>query len=335
MAHYVAPRGIGLTGRPLVGVSEIVPEAALLRTRLGFPNEIFAVICEPLLQAVPAAGSVELARRFNTVRLRSVRLAVRALAVRRDRILPPNVAPERVGDLAHRWTYAVFVAAMLRLQRGASSQASATLFDVVVPEVGRLWLSEDPALGAALAQVLAGRDCSVNPIEAILAEAAIGSAAESPSYGGVRSQAPVDEADGSRVNSSPFPFSRSDFFSWLCDGTAVGSIEINKAGALLHRVPDGLLLVWPDAFQAFLASQVAGPVSGRALKRLRQSVFESGWHLCGAGGIVVHDYGWRDGSGACDTVSGVVIVEAGRVLDRLPPINPGLTRIERMANSVP
>jgi hypothetical protein len=335
MTQHDASRKIDSTGRPLAGASEIIPGVALLRIRLGFPEEIFNVICEPLLQDVPAAGSVELARRFDAVRLRTVRLAVRALALRSDRILPPNVAPERVGDLAHRWTYAVFVAAMLRLQRGASSDASARLFDVVIPEVGRRWLGENPAVGAALAQVLAGRACSENPIEAILAEAAIGSASKAAADGGVRGQAPSEVANGSGAAVSPFPVSAADFFSWFRQGAAGGSIVINTAAALLHRVPQGLLLVWPDAFRAFLASQGAGPVSGRALKRLRQSVFELGWHLSGAGGIVVHDYGWRDGSGAGDTVSGVVIVEAVRVLDRLPPINPGLTRIERTASSVP
>ncbi len=290
--------------------------------------------CEPLVKTVRAARSVELTCRIDTPRLQSVRFTLRALTVFRDRILSPSIPPERVGDLAKRWTYAVFVAAMLRPERGAGSAACARLFDVVVPEVGRRWISEDPGVCVALEEVLAGRAHANNPIEAILMEAKFGSASEAASDGGVRSQTPVDEADGSRVTGSPFLVSASDFFSWLCHGTAVGLIEINKADALLHRVPDGLLLVWPDAFRAFLASQVAGPVSGRALKRLRQSVFETGSHLCGAGGIVVHDYGWRDGSGACDTVSGVVIVEAGRVLDRLPPINPGLTRIEGTTNSV-
>jgi hypothetical protein len=335
MAHHDASREIDSTGRPIAGASEIIPEVALLRTRLGLPEEIFTVICEPLLQDVPAAGSVELARRFDTVQLRCVRLAVRALALRRHRILPPNVAPERVGDLAHRWTYAVFVAVMLRLQRGASPGASARLFDVVVPEVGRRWLGEDPVLGAALAQALAGRGCSDNPIEAILAEAVIGSASKASSDGGVRGQAPSEVANGSGAAVSPLPVSAADFFSWLRQSAAGESIVINTAAALLHRVPEGLLLVWPDAFRAFLAFQGAGPVSGRALKRLRQSVFDTGLHLCGAGGTVVHDYGWRDGSGAGDTVSGVVIVEAVRVLDRLPPLNPGMTRIEGTASSVP
>ncbi len=64
---------------------------------------------------------------------------------------------------------------------------------------------------------------------------------------------------------------------------------INTAGALLHRVPQGLLLVWPDAFRAFLVSQGVGAVSERTLKRLRLSVFDTGLHLCGGGGIVVQD----------------------------------------------
>ncbi len=335
MTRKGACRANGLAERPVVRAPAVASELALIRTRLGFPDEIFAVACEPMLQDVPAAGSVELARRVHIVRLRSVRFALRALAVRRDRILPPNVPPERVGDLAHRWTYAVFVAAMLQPERGAGPHASASLFDLEVPEVGRRWLGEDPAVSAALAEVLAGGAHSDNPIEAILAEAMFGAASESAASVGLRDRTPADEADGSGLTGSLVPMPASDFFSWLREGAAVGTIEINTAGALLHRVPEGVLLVWPDAFRAFLASQGAGPVSGRALKRLRQSVFDTGWHLCGAGGIVVHDYGWREGSGAGDTVSGVVIVQPGRVLDPLPPLKPGLTRIEGAVNLVP
>jgi len=335
MRHYDAPRGICSTGRPIARVPDVDPEAGLLWTRLSFPDEIFAVIVKPLLMSLHAQGGDALPGRFGPRLLRCVGFALRVLAVRRDRVLPPNAPPEMLGDLAQRWTYAVFVAAMLRPERGADSEASGRLFDVVVPEVGRRWICEDPVVSVALAEVLAGRSCSDNPIEAILVEARFGSACEAASDGGMRSHTPVDEADRSRVTGRPFPLLASDFFSWLCDGTEDGSIVINTAGALLHRVPEGLLLVWPDAFRAFLASQGAGPVSGRALKRLRQSVFDTGLHLCGGGGIVVHDYGWRDGSGAGDTVSGVVILEAGRLLDRLPPINPWLTRIERTASSVP
>lgn len=316
-------------------LSAAASELALLRTRLTFPDEIFAVSCVPLLQAVPAMGSVEVARRLDTPGLRSVWFALRALAVRRDRILPPNMPPERVGDLAHRWTYAVFVAAMLRPERGAGTHASASLFDLVIPEVGRRWLGEDPAVSAALAEELAGLAHSDNPIEAILAEATFGAASEAASDGGVRGQVPADDADGSGVADSPFLVSASDFFSWLRDSAAAGSIEINTVGAVLHRVPEGLLLIWPDAFRAFLDSQGAGAVSGRALKRLRQSVFATGWHLRGTGGIVVQDYSWHDSGGAGDTVSGVVIMEAGRVFNPLPSLNPSLVRTEGIADSVP
>ena len=104
-----APRA---PGRPVTA-----DPVALLRARLAFPREVFDVLVEPVIRGL--AGCVPSSRygdaAADTQPLgRSVRLALRALAIRRDRILPPNAPPERVGELAHRWTYAVLLAAMLR-----------------------------------------------------------------------------------------------------------------------------------------------------------------------------------------------------------------------------
>ena len=335
MLRSDASRRVVPDAPPIAGARAVPSDVALLQTRIAFPVEVFAVLVDPLIDGLGAPGWRVAGADVPVLPKQSVRRVLRALAVRRDRILPPNAPPERVGDLAHRWTYAVFVAAMLRPERGTGPDASAKLFELVVPEVGRRWLDEDPAVSAALAEVLAGWACPDNPIEAILEEATSGSAFQAAADDGVESQRPVVEADALEVTSSPLAVSASDFFSWLRDSAAAGSVEINTAGAMVHRVPDGVLLIWPDAFRAFLTSRPGDAVSGRALKRLRHSVFETGWHLRGAGGIVVHDYGWRDSGGAGDTVSGVVIVEADRVFDPLPPLNPSLVRIEGKFDSVP
>jgi hypothetical protein len=335
MPYHDASCDIGSTGRLIASVSASASERALLRTRLGFPDEIVAVICEPPLQASPAAGSVGLARRFDATRPRSIRLAVRALSVRHDRILPPNAPPESVGDRAHRWTYAVFVAAMLRPEHGARPDPWAGLFDAVVPAVGRRWLAEDTAVSTALAEVLAGRARSDNPIEGILSEATFGSSSHAGDEVSAKGETDVGAGCSVGATRGPVLGPAAEFFSWLRDGASAGSIETNTDSAFLHRVPEGVLLVWPDAFRAFLIAQGGEAVSGRATRRLRQSVFEMGWHLRVAGGIVVHEYVWRVGGAAGDTVSGVVIVEAGRVLDSVVPLNLSLARIEGMADSAP
>lgn len=91
----------------------------LLRIKLGFPPEVFARAAYPVIegyagfvQLLPAPESRHHARpggRFSY----GLEVALRALDHRRGQILPRGAAPEVIGAHAHRWTYAVFVAALL------------------------------------------------------------------------------------------------------------------------------------------------------------------------------------------------------------------------------
>ena len=93
---------------------------AVLRIKLAFPPEVFALAARPLIdghaefvQMLPVSGS----GRFGTLGgqlSRALATAIRALDRRRAQILPRGAAPEVIGAQAHRWTYAVFVAALLR-----------------------------------------------------------------------------------------------------------------------------------------------------------------------------------------------------------------------------
>jgi hypothetical protein len=170
-------------GRPVTA-----DPVALLRPRLAFPREVFDVLVEPVIRGL--AGCVPSERdgdaAADTQPLgRSLRLALRALAIRRDRILPPNAPPERVGELAHRWTYAVLLAAMLRKAAAPGSGAPDSRYECIVPELGRIWIGQDCEASAALAEVLSDRCGQDNPILAILMEALSGRSDAS---------APVDSA---------------------------------------------------------------------------------------------------------------------------------------------
>ena len=323
---------------------------ALLRARLAFPREVFDVLVEPVIRGL--AGCVPSARdgdaAADTQPLgRSLRLALRALAVRRDRILPPNAPPERVGELAHRWTYAVLLAAMLRKGEASGAGIPASRYECVVPELGRVWIGQDREASAALVEVLSDRGGQDNPILAILTEAL-----------SVRADAAasVDRAQGHQHASHINPKAASDteppparsasevlatnvsrstlsapplpaLFGWLRDGLAAGSIEINTRAALVHHVPEGLLLVSPGIFRSFLAWQGADANSQESLKRLQRSVLKAGWHLVGADGETVLGYAWTKNGKTTARVHGIVIEQPQRLLDPLPPINSRLVRI--------
>jgi hypothetical protein len=331
---------------------------ALLRARLAFPSEVFEVLVEPVIRGL--AGCVPSARdgdaAADTQPLgRSLRLALRALAIRRDRILPPNAPPERVGELAHRWSYAVLVAAMLRKGEAPGAATPASGYECVVPELGRVWIGQDREASAALAEVLSDRGGQDNPILAILKEALSGRADAAAPVDRARwhqhgsdidteaasdteppparsaSEALATHVSRSTLSAPPLPA----LFGWLRDGLAAGSIEINTRGALVHHVPEGLLLVSPGIFRSFLAWQGADANSQEALKRLQRSVLKAEWHLVGADGASVLGYAWIKNGKTTARVHGIVIEQPQRLLDPLPPINPRLVRIAVAGGSDP
>jgi hypothetical protein len=343
------------------GRSVVADHIATLRPRLAYPGEVFELLVQPLIlelaEHVPSGRHRDVATndRVDDLLARSVRFALRALAIRRDRILPPNAPPERVGELAHRWTYALLLAALLRDGHGPGSVAPDLKYEGVVPELGRLWIEEDPAVSIALADVLAGRDGPGNAIAAILREAVSGrSYCAAPSGSSQRQHlaAAIDPAAASvpvsvqvvsqsgalgtyasqaSLSAPPLP----ELFGWLRDELAGGSIEINTRTALVHHVTEGLLLVSPGIFRSFLAWQSDDANSQEALKRLQRSVLKAGWHLVGADGASVLGYAWTKNGRATARVHGIVIEQPQRLLDPLPPINPRLVRIALAGGSVP
>jgi hypothetical protein len=351
---FRANRGVtpNARGRPVPW--DIAPDVALLRIRLAFPREAYAPLVGPLLAfgACPTAYVRTDATADVAVDIsfrQSVRFSLRAIAIRHDRILPPAAPPERVGDLAHRWTYAVLVAALFRHAHGLGPDTLVQLFDQVVPELGQRWLGEDPVVTAALADVLAGRSRADNPIEAILHEAAAGTSpcsfraigevgpiikvvAEQPvpavSALSAAETSPATASGARARKGSPSDDRASQFVAWLRGELANRSIAINTWAGLVHRVPEGLLLVWPDLFQSYLEAQGSQPSTVRALKRLRQSLVDAGWHLQDSGGILAHEYAWHNEGAVIGQVSGVVITLVEGLIDHSLPINPYLVRID-------
>jgi hypothetical protein len=333
---------------------------ALLQTRLGFPPEIFAALAQPLI--LGSAGCLQ--RRVGDVsgaardRERALVFAVRAVMVRQDRILPPNAPPEMVGELAHRWTYAVLVAALLRSVETAGAGGLASLHDRIVPEVGQRWLRQDQAVTAALTDVLSGCPGPDNPIAAILREVVGGAASGQAGLGETRGLSAPDAEDrgaqlstagsgmapdsvsattcgGSCAVASATDARVSRFFGWLGRGITSASIPVNTRSSFVHRVREGLLVVWPDAFRSFLEAQRSSVPALRSMQRLRQAVLDAGWHLESADGSGVHRYAWREDGRPAAMLEGVVITSPHGLLDPLPPINPRLVRIAVAGGSDP
>jgi hypothetical protein len=346
------------TDRPSLAASAIVDRSglanpiAVLRVRMGFPPETFAMAVQPLidayaeyLQATPVSGRKSRGGPGGQLHSGLV-TALRALDHRRGQILPRNAVPEALGALGHRWTYAVFAAALLHDLGGRSPDLPRQLFERWVPASVRAWLDEDPALTAELRAVLSGDVPPASAIAELVARAAARTwpLLKAPVPSGARI-APTAEVVESAVElAAPSPDQDSPefldavqtdaaeparrFMEWVRRGIADGTLPLNTRGALVHGVEEGLLLVSPGIFRAYVQHDGAGSGEKRdAAKRLQREVLRAAWHLRADGGVNLLGYAWKRDGRPDSRIHGVVIVDPRRFVHPVPPINPALARV--------
>lgn len=257
-----------------------------LRGKMGFPAEFYAYAVPPVIEAFAvhvkshgdAPGQVS-AEQTIAARLE---MACLALDYRRGRILPPHAAPEDIGARMHRWTYAVFVAALLlpctstqpadaASRSGMDAFNPRSLYEQVVPRTLQDWLRADSALHSELCAVMAGvAAATAGPIADLIRRAAAecarrhGEVAAVMPAGEAAERAPITARVADNVPASPpqplpsvQPSCReadnaaARFMRWVASGIADGSLHINEANAMVHFVTEGMLLVSPRIFKAY------------------------------------------------------------------------------------
>ncbi|MFO1333458.1 MAG: TraI domain-containing protein [Piscinibacter sp.] len=355
-----SPRAIGspiesewpaLSAQAIVDRSGTANLIVLLRVRMGFPAESFALAARPLIdgysefvQLRPIPGSGRYGGPGGQLQ-RGLVTALRALDHRRGQILPRNAPPEVLGALAHRWTYAVFAAALLRDVGGGPSDDRVRMFERWVPPIVQAWLAEHPPLMVELRAVLAGSAEASSAIAELVERAATGArarveasvpSAQMESIAGaaeasVESPPIAPETDGPEfldgVDAADAGRPRH-FLDWVRQGIADGTLPVNVRGALVHGVEDGLLLASPGIFRAFIRREGAGPAEpGDAAKRLQRELLRAGWHLQADGGVNLHGYAWKQDGRAAARIHGIVILSPGRFFDPVPAINAALVRV--------
>lgn len=340
-----------LSAQAIVDRSGAANLIVLLRVRMGFPAESFALAARPLIDGYakfvrlrPIPGSSRYGGPGGQLQ-RGLVTALRALDHRRGQILPRNAPPEILGALAHRWTYAVFAAALLRDAGRAQSDDSMRMFERWVPPIVQAWLAEHPPLMEELRAVLAGSADASSAIAELVERAVTGTRsgveatlppAQTTSIAGaveasVETAPIAPEADGPEfldgVDAAGAERPRR-FMEWVRQGIADGTLPVNVRGALVHGVEDGLLLASPGIFRAFIRRDGAGQAEpGNAAKRLQREVLRAGWHLRANGGVNLHGYAWKQDGRAAARIHGVVILAPQRFVDPVPPINPALVRV--------
>jgi len=328
---------------------------AVLRVRMGFPPETFAMAVQPLIDAYAeyvqptSASGYERCGGPGGQLHRGLVTALRALDHRRGQILPRNAVPEVLGALGHRWTYAVFAAALLHDLGGGSPDLPGQLFERWVPASVRAWLDEDPALMAELRAVLSGDASPGSAIAELVARAAARTwpLCEAPVPSGAPTVQTFDAVESAIEPAAPSPAEDSPefldavqtdaadparrFMDWIRRGIVDGTLTVNTSGALVHGVEEGLLLVSPGIFRAYVQHDGAGSSEKRdTAKRLQREVLRAGWHLRAEGGVNLLGYAWKQGGRADSRIHGIVIVDPRRFVNPVPPINSALTRVAQV-----
>lgn len=126
------------------------------------------------------------------------------------------------------------------------------------------------------------------------------------------------------------------FIGWLQQGLSDGTLRVNEAGALVHFVDEGMLLVSPRIFREFAKrfgedGSGCGPrITADELdigKSIQRQLLRAGWHLRADKGVNILTYQVMRGNRAVSRLSGVVIRNPARFVNPVPLVNPVLARL--------
>jgi hypothetical protein len=136
------------------------------------------------------------------------------------------------------------------------------------------------------------------------------------------------------------------FMRWVQSGLADGTVKYNEAGAMVHFVDAGLMLVSPATFRAFAEIHGEPTTANLSQKRpehqrvgmaVQREVLKSGWHLPSpADGTNIWTFQVaRRGGTKVSALSGVVLADARRWVLEPPPPNPSLALPSAIDRSAP
>ena len=126
------------------------------------------------------------------------------------------------------------------------------------------------------------------------------------------------------------------FMDWLQAGLADGSLPFNDQGAVVHFVPEGMLLVSPRIFHEYAMRcgeearkgvAAFGERNAEIGKSIQLQVLRACWHVRGRKGTNILSYQVMRGGHPVLRLSGVVIRNPERFVTPVPAINPLLIRL--------
>lgn len=117
------------------------------------------------------------------------------------------------------------------------------------------------------------------------------------------------------------------FVTWLQQGLASRALKYNETGAMIHFTAEGMALVSPAVFKAYVAEQDTvndSEAESQALQ-VQREVIKAGWHLMGPGKTNILKYQVLGRGGVpVGKLSAVVLIRPERWVMPVPPSNPVL-----------
>lgn len=261
-----------------------------------------------------------------------------------DCIVPPPVLNWLAADPGLMRELTAFLSGDLSVRAGAIS----SLVLSTATELGRGELKsdgrhdspvEEPVLQATSVNVNPKVDCSTATLATIVVRVAPGLPDPETEYLEDVEESSSGAALESRMTEpwvAHAPPAARCFIDWVRRGISGGALRVNVAGALVHFVDEGMLLVSPGIFREFadrygavghggaLAGAVGEPDIGLFIQR---QVLRAGWHLRTDQGVNFLTYQVMRGKRVVSRLSGVVIPNPVRFVDPVPPVNPLLVRL--------
>ncbi|MBU4321623.1 MAG: DNA-binding domain-containing protein, partial [Gammaproteobacteria bacterium] len=117
------------------------------------------------------------------------------------------------------------------------------------------------------------------------------------------------------------------FVTWLQQGLASRGLKYNETGAMIHFTAEGMALVSPLVFKAYVADHESVNDSEAEAKALQvqREVIKAGWHLLGPGKSNILKYHVLGRGGVpVGKLSSVVLIRPERWVMPVPPSNPVL-----------
>lgn len=117
------------------------------------------------------------------------------------------------------------------------------------------------------------------------------------------------------------------FLTWLQQGLASRSLKYNETGAMIHFTAEGMALVSPLVFKAYVADEesVNDAESEAQALQVQREVIKAGWHLMGPGKTNILRYQVLGRGGVpVGKLSAVVLIRPERWVMPVPPSNPVL-----------